>query len=164
MTSYPRHQSNIVPPFHPCEHHLSSLVTPRAHNDTQGSSQSRRANITARCPSTTSSSTCSRFVVPSSPQRPGANEALLWSAALRSQHVSDERPAASSGRPFTLTPPPRPVCYLDCARVRAPSAFPFQFLCPLRLASCVRHRSHTNTWKTCKVSVCNLPKQQFSSP
>ena len=75
---------------------------------------SQRANITQPCPSSTTSSTCSRCV-PSFPHR--ENGALR---SLPSKHVSDKRSAAPSRRPFTPTPPPRPLCYLDCARVGAP--------------------------------------------
>jgi hypothetical protein len=81
-------------------------------------SASQRANITQPCPSSTTSSTCSRCV-PSFPHR--ENGALR---SLPSKHVSDKRSAAASRRPFTPAPPPRPLCYLDCARVRAPCSFP----------------------------------------
>jgi hypothetical protein len=109
----------VIPRLPHVARKISNLTTARNNAKPLSVAQrrhpvSQRANITQPCPSSTTSLTCSRCV-PSFPHR--ENGALR---SLPSKHVSDKRSAAASRRPFTPAPPPRPLCYLDCARVRAP--------------------------------------------
>jgi hypothetical protein len=109
----------VIPRLPHVARKISNLTTARNNAKPLSVAQrrhpvSQRANITQPCPSSTTSSTCSRCV-PSFPHR--ENGALR---SLPSKHVPDKRSAAASRRPFTPAPPPRPLCYLDCARVRAP--------------------------------------------